>query len=322
MRNRRIVPGYAMIVGLTAGVLMAVGCDGYSEPTDEVSPAEKALPGIFDLFRSFCGCNGVLFVCGSGSCFCSGNSGYCRAAGTGSSSSGGGYPNCGPGAIDPDGDGWGWENNQSCRMAGGSGSGNQTGQSSSGSSGGYPNCGPSAIDPDGDGWGWENNKSCRVVGGGNTGSGNTGSGTTGSGTTGGGGKSTSITGRISMGTRDGNQCGIRYTGDERVGSSQMLITGVDTPTFGVWQNGIPSALCGRIANVYKNGQTYRFVIVDRIWENTSYAQLDVAKEFFYSTMGNNNWTANVEITSQVAPGITCDSWVFQHAASKSYCTNR
>ena len=266
MRNRRIVPGYAMIVGLTAGVLMAVGCDGYSEPTDEVSPAEKALPGIFDLFRSFCGCNGVLFVCGSGSCFCSGNSGYCRAAGTGSSSSGGGYPNCGPSAIDPDGDGWGWENNQSCRVVGG--------------------------------------------------------GTTGSGTTGGGGKSTSITGRISMGTRDGNQCGIRYTGDERVGSSQMLITGVDTPTFGVWQNGIPSALCGRIANVYKNGQTYRFVIVDRIWENTSYAQLDVAKEFFYSTMGNNNWTANVEITSQVAPGITCDSWVFQHAASKSYCTNR
>ena len=123
------------------------------------------------------------------------------------------------------------------------------------------------------------------------------------------------------GARDGNQCGIRYTGDERVGSASMLIAGVDTPTFGVWQNGIPSALCGRIAKVYKDGQTYQFVVTDRIWENTSSAQLDVAKQFFYSVMGNNNWTANVEITSQVAPGITCDSWVFKHAVSKSYCTN-
>jgi len=218
----------------------------------------------------------------------------------------GSYPNCGSGAIDPDGDGWGWENNASCRMVSGSG-------------GNYPNCGSGAIDPDGDGWGWENNASCRMVSGSGSGGGS-GSGT--GQTSGGGGRSTSITGRISMGTRDGNQCGIRYTGNERVGSSLMLIAGVDTPTFGVWQNGIPSALCGRIAKVYKNGQTYPFVVADRIWENTSYAQLDVAKEFFYSVMGNDNWTANVEITSQVAPGLTCDSWVFQHAVSKSYCTNR
>ncbi len=69
------------------------------------------------------------------------------------------YPTCASSASDPDGDGWGWENNRSCKVATG------------GNSGGYPNCASAASDPDGDGWGWENNQSCRVVaGGGSSGS--------------------------------------------------------------------------------------------------------------------------------------------------------
>ena len=311
MTGRTKKRAFAVTMGLALAVLGAWRCGGESVATEEPAPAEKAFPGLRGYlgYSSFCSCNWTLYVCATGSCLCGNNGAYCRAGGTSQGNTDqnddlGSYPNCANGAAsDPDGDGWGWENNKSCRVVSGSG-------------GNYPNCGPNAIDPDNDGWGWENNQSCRMVSSGGSGSGGGGSGS------GGDGRSTSITGRISMGTRDGNQCGIRYTGNERVGSSLMLITGIDTPTFGVWQNGIPSALCGRIAKVYKNGQTYPFVVADRIWENTSYAQLDVAKEFFYSVMGNDNWTANVEITSQVAPGLTCDSWVFQHAVSKSYCTNR
>ena len=63
---------------------------------------------------------------------------------------GGGYPTCSSAAVDPDGDGWGWENGQSCVV-------------DNGSAGGYPECSSSAVDPDGDGWGWENGQSCVVV---------------------------------------------------------------------------------------------------------------------------------------------------------------
>lgn len=52
-------------------------------------------------------------------------------------------PTCSSAASDPDGDGWGWENNQSCKVA--------------------PTCASAASDPDGDGWGWENNQSCMVA---------------------------------------------------------------------------------------------------------------------------------------------------------------
>lgn len=52
-------------------------------------------------------------------------------------------PNCSSAASDPDGDGWGWENNQSCKVA--------------------PKCANASSDPDGDGWGWENGQSCMVV---------------------------------------------------------------------------------------------------------------------------------------------------------------
>ncbi len=77
------------------------------------------------------------------------------------------YPTCSSAASDPDGDGWGWENNQSCRVVSGSSSGGSNG----GSSGSYPTCNSAASDPDGDGWGWENNQSCRVASGGSSGGG-------------------------------------------------------------------------------------------------------------------------------------------------------
>ena len=91
----------------------------------------------------------------------------------GGSSSGGNsggssdYPTCSSASSDPDGDGWGWENNQSCIVGSSSGSGSS---SSSGGSSDFPTCSSSSSDPDGDGWGWENNQSC-IVGssGGNSG---------------------------------------------------------------------------------------------------------------------------------------------------------
>lgn len=55
-----------------------------------------------------------------------------------------GAEHCGPGAIDPDNDGWGWENGASCVVV--------------------PVCTAAAIDPDFDGWGWENNATCLVSG--------------------------------------------------------------------------------------------------------------------------------------------------------------
>lgn len=53
------------------------------------------------------------------------------------------YPFCSEKAIDPDGDGWGWENEKSCRVP--------------------TPCQSAASDPDGDGWGWENQRSCKVM---------------------------------------------------------------------------------------------------------------------------------------------------------------
>ncbi len=64
---------------------------------------------------------------------------------------------CSSSAVDPDGDGWGWENNQSCQFIGGA-------ASSSSASSGSGFCQSAGSDPDGDGWGWENGTSCRVGG--------------------------------------------------------------------------------------------------------------------------------------------------------------
>jgi len=57
---------------------------------------------------------------------------------------------CGSNNNDPDGDGYGWENNASCIVEGSRADK-------------HPNCASSASDPDGDGYGWENERSCIVV---------------------------------------------------------------------------------------------------------------------------------------------------------------
>ncbi|WP_406080239.1 cellulase family glycosylhydrolase [Streptomyces zaomyceticus] len=75
-----------------------------------------------------------------------------------------GYPYCANGSSsDPDGDGWGWENQRSCVVRGGTA---DTGGDTGGTApNGYPYCANgSSSDPDGDGWGWENQRSCVVRG--------------------------------------------------------------------------------------------------------------------------------------------------------------
>lgn len=64
------------------------------------------------------------------------------------------YPICSSSSLDPDGDGWGWENEQSCIVQ----DSNETAPN------GYAYCSSESSDPDGDGWGWENNESCVVKG--------------------------------------------------------------------------------------------------------------------------------------------------------------
>ena len=83
-------------------------------------------------------------------------------------------------ASDPDGDGWGWENEQSCRVIAnpaGPTVPDTTGPDTTGpdtagpdtpiaeptdNAGGLPFCLDPASDPDGDGFGWEQNASCLV----------------------------------------------------------------------------------------------------------------------------------------------------------------
>ncbi|MFG2837978.1 cellulase family glycosylhydrolase [Streptomyces zaomyceticus] len=75
-----------------------------------------------------------------------------------------GYPYCANGgSTDPDGDGWGWENQRSCVVRGGAA---DTGGNAGGTApNGYPYCANGgSTDPDGDGWGWENQRSCVVRG--------------------------------------------------------------------------------------------------------------------------------------------------------------
>ncbi len=74
---------------------------------------------------------------------------------------------CSTAGADPDGDGWGWENNASCRV-GSTTSSNQatpanTQPTISSQNNAPATCSSADVDPDGDGWGWENNASCRVI---------------------------------------------------------------------------------------------------------------------------------------------------------------
>lgn len=59
------------------------------------------------------------------------------------------YPTCSALASDPDGDGWGWENNQSCQVAK--------------APNGYPYCTTGHYQTSSSaGWGWEANRSCVI----------------------------------------------------------------------------------------------------------------------------------------------------------------
>lgn len=77
------------------------------------------------------------------------------------------FPLCGHQAIDPDHDGWGWENNRSCRMAPicsttrdlrGDGWAEEQGRRCRV----IDYCSLPGSDPDHDGFGWENQRSCRM----------------------------------------------------------------------------------------------------------------------------------------------------------------
>ncbi len=59
---------------------------------------------------------------------------------------------CSSASADPDGDGYGWENNQTCL----------TGSAPLSPDSSETPCLLTDSDSDGDGWGWENNRSCRV----------------------------------------------------------------------------------------------------------------------------------------------------------------
>ena len=84
-----------------------------------------------------------------------------------------GLPACVSASSDPDGDGFGWENNASCLVGGSSSPVVPTPANNT------PSSGPAACvsrdsDPDGDGYGWENNATCLVTA--STGSTNNGAG--------------------------------------------------------------------------------------------------------------------------------------------------
>ena len=74
-------------------------------------------------------------------------------------------PVCSSPSFDSDGDGFGWENNQTCLVTSASTTGNNTNSSGNSGSGGssLPVCSSASSDPDNDGFGFENNRSCRVT---------------------------------------------------------------------------------------------------------------------------------------------------------------
>jgi len=74
-------------------------------------------------------------------------------ASAGNDSANTGLPACSSALMDPDGDGYGWENDQTCLVA-------MSGTTNTGDSSGIPACMSANSDLDGDGWGWENNRSC------------------------------------------------------------------------------------------------------------------------------------------------------------------
>ena len=105
----------------------------------------------------------------------SGDSGNTDSGDNGGSGNNGGHPSCQAAAADPDGDGFGWENNATCVVDASSGPGSEN---TGGGSGGHSVCSSASSDPDGDGYGWENGATCVVqAGGNNNGNDNDGNGT-------------------------------------------------------------------------------------------------------------------------------------------------
>ena len=69
------------------------------------------------------------------------------------------FPICSSAEFDSDGDGWGWENNRSCLVQA---NGDSTNSSQDSSQNTFPTCSDASTDPDGDGFGWEFNRTCIV----------------------------------------------------------------------------------------------------------------------------------------------------------------
>jgi hypothetical protein len=73
------------------------------------------------------------------------------------------HPSCQLAASDPDGDGYGWENNATCIIDSSTDTGSTSTDNPGSGAGGLAACIDASSDPDGDGYGWENGTSCRVV---------------------------------------------------------------------------------------------------------------------------------------------------------------
>lgn len=103
--------------------------------------------------------NGQVTLSSTGQARCGGASAGRKVGGTC-------YKVCSSASKDPDGDGWGWENNASCLVVGSAPYNSGTDCGSGMQLGGvcWPACSSASKDPDGDGWGWENNASCIVMG--------------------------------------------------------------------------------------------------------------------------------------------------------------
>ncbi len=94
-----------------------------------------------------------------------------------------------------------------------------------------------------------------------------------------------ITGRTSMGPRDGYQCQpyYSYTGDEQV--EGRWIAGLDGKSFGSLYDAegpkLGQLACNNKFTITYNGKCENFIVMDRIWEN------DGAGEQTYSDKGNS-----------------------------------
>jgi len=128
------------------------------------------------------------------------NNQSCRVtadSGTTPTASSGTRPACLLASSDPDGDGFGWEDGRTCVAGATMQNDGNSAPATTGGSGALRSCEFTSSDPDGDGFGWENNGSCRV----DSSTGATGGNTGGSGSSD-GGQSANLAG---SGSSDGGQ---------------------------------------------------------------------------------------------------------------------